>query len=278
MAVVSTLFVAEPEGDDGGVDAGLEQPHRGGVAQHVGVTRLSCSGRAARGGGGDVFGEAVLDGVAAEWSAVPGGEQRVAGLAGRSVSHGRSTATVAVVSGVMRFLRPLPWQRTWAPVPRWTSPQVSPVSSATRSPVWTATSEQRLVASPGPGVGSGAARRASISAAVRYGDDRAVEPFRWDGEHAPDGGGVFGVAQRGVVGTVTGSRRGGCCGCARCCAGRVRGDRGRRRSSRRRGRRCRGRRVACRCGRRRSRAAAAGVAVGGDGVRRWPDVHGSAGR
>jgi len=56
-----------------------------------------------------------------------------------SLSHARTTATVAVVSGVHFCFRPLPRHRTLAPLPSWTSAQVSPVSSETRSPVWMAT-------------------------------------------------------------------------------------------------------------------------------------------
>ncbi len=40
------LLVAEPERDDGGVDAGVQQPHGGGVAQRV---RRDVSCRAAMG-------------------------------------------------------------------------------------------------------------------------------------------------------------------------------------------------------------------------------------
>jgi hypothetical protein len=56
------------------------------------------------------------------------------GSPARSVIQTRSTAWVGVVSGTARCLRPLARQRTLAPVPRVTSPQLSPVSSETRSP------------------------------------------------------------------------------------------------------------------------------------------------
>ena len=61
----------------------------------------------------------------------------------RSVSQSRTTRAVGRVSGVQRSFRPLPRQRRFAPGPRVTSPRVRPVSSETRSPVWTATSSSR---------------------------------------------------------------------------------------------------------------------------------------
>jgi hypothetical protein len=76
------LLVAEPQGDDGGVDAGVQQPHGGGMAQHVRGELLAGEGRAGRRGGGGVDGQALLDGVGAEWGAAAGRKQRVGGLAG----------------------------------------------------------------------------------------------------------------------------------------------------------------------------------------------------
>jgi hypothetical protein len=60
----------------------------------------------------------------------------------RSVIHWWSSRAVVRVSGVQRCLRPLPVQRRWAPLPSYASRQVNEVSSDTRSPVWTATSQQ----------------------------------------------------------------------------------------------------------------------------------------
>ena len=48
------------------------------------------------------------------------------GWPARSVSQTRSTAWVVVVNGTARCLRPLPRQRTLAPAPRVTSPQLRP--------------------------------------------------------------------------------------------------------------------------------------------------------
>ena len=48
--------------------------------------------------------------------------------------HLRLNQRVAV-RGMARCLRPLPMQLTWAPVPKTISPQLTPMSSETRSPV-----------------------------------------------------------------------------------------------------------------------------------------------
>jgi len=73
--------MAEPERDDRGVDAGVQQAHRGGVAQDVrgdpfGSKRWACLCRS-----GGMLGQAVLERVAAERRAGAGRKQRVAGLA-----------------------------------------------------------------------------------------------------------------------------------------------------------------------------------------------------
>lgn len=112
------VLVAAPERDHCGVDAGLQQSHRGGVTQGVGSDPFAAQGRAGCSGRGDVLGEAVFDGVAAETSAVTAGEERIGGLALISLSLIRSVRTVLVAKGVVRCLRPLPVQVTWAPVPR----------------------------------------------------------------------------------------------------------------------------------------------------------------
>jgi hypothetical protein len=71
------LLVAEPEGDDRDVDAGLQQPHRGGMSQGVHGDVLAAQQRAGEAGDREVPGEAVLDGVTAEPGPGPGGEQGV---------------------------------------------------------------------------------------------------------------------------------------------------------------------------------------------------------
>src|SRR6266849_2505781 len=55
-----------------------------------------------------------------------------AGSPPRSASQARRTVTVAGVRGVMRCLRPLPRQLTWAPAPRWASPIVRLLISVAR--------------------------------------------------------------------------------------------------------------------------------------------------
>jgi hypothetical protein len=73
----------------------------------------------------------LLDRVAAEPAAGAGHEQRVGGRPPRLVSqvgeHG-----LGVVSGTVLCFRPVPSQRTWAPVPTWMSPVLSAISSDTR--------------------------------------------------------------------------------------------------------------------------------------------------
>jgi hypothetical protein len=68
--------MAEPKRDHGRVDARLEEPHRGGVAQHMQRYPLLRERRTAGQVSCDVFGEAVLERVAAEPGAAAGGEQR----------------------------------------------------------------------------------------------------------------------------------------------------------------------------------------------------------
>ena len=75
--------------------------------------------------------------------------------------------TVAVVSGVILSLRPLPWQATCGPGPRCTSRRVSPVSSEIRSPVWIVSASMAWSRRPVQVAWSQAASRASISGSVR---------------------------------------------------------------------------------------------------------------
>jgi len=76
-------FVSEPEGDHGGVDAGVEELHRGGVAECVERDLLGDEARASLRCGAGVFGEAVFDeSVAAELFAAGGREEWGFGLPG----------------------------------------------------------------------------------------------------------------------------------------------------------------------------------------------------
>ena len=60
------VLVAEPEGDDGEVDAGLQEPHGARVTQHVRGDLLVGQRRTGGGGGGDVAVYDPSDGVAGE--------------------------------------------------------------------------------------------------------------------------------------------------------------------------------------------------------------------
>jgi hypothetical protein len=77
----SLLLVPQPQRDRRCVDAGLEERHRGGVAQDVHGHALCAERRARALRDGDVLGEATFDGIAGQPSAGAGGEQRVGWLA-----------------------------------------------------------------------------------------------------------------------------------------------------------------------------------------------------
>jgi hypothetical protein len=102
------LFVAEPERDHRGVDAGAQQAHGRGMPQHMHGHPLAREGRASGGRILDVSGQPALDRIAAEGASGPCREQRVRGQTGALGSQARRTATVPEVSGVIRCFRPLP--------------------------------------------------------------------------------------------------------------------------------------------------------------------------
>ena len=120
-------------------------------------------------------------------------------LPGCLASHALSAATAWASSGVHRSFRPLPVQRTCAPVPRWTSARVSPVSSETRSPARTAVSRRAWSRRPVQVSRSGAASRASASSSVSQVTIVLSVRLGRDGQDPCDDGGVLGVAQRGVA-------------------------------------------------------------------------------
>ena len=111
---------------------------------------------------------------------------------------------VCWVSGVARTLRPLLWQRTCAPRPRWTSLTVSPVSSETRRPVWMAgDQQQRTVAVGEPAVLAGCGQQRVDLVAGQEAHDGPVAAFGWDVQDRADDGGVLGrtwgrVAEQGA--------------------------------------------------------------------------------
>ena len=172
------------------------------------------------------------------------------------------------VSGVIRSLRPLPWQATWRRRRGGHRAQVRPVSSETRRPVWTASSSRAWSRRPVRVDRSGAASSASISASVRKRDDRLVEALGRDRQDPFDVGGVLGVAQRGEAEQGVDRGQPGVAGADAVAALASRGGRGTRRSAARPGRRGRAGRAACRCcscGE--AQQQPEGVAVGGDRVR-----------
>jgi hypothetical protein len=84
-----------------------------------------------------------------------------------SCNHAFRTAAVILVSGVQRSLRPLPIQRTWAPVPKDTSGRCRPVNSDKRKPVCTTTNNKAWSRRPNQVLWSGAASNASTSERFR---------------------------------------------------------------------------------------------------------------
>ena len=74
-------LVAEPQRDRRDVDVVGAQEHGVGMAQGVRCDAFRWQRRAGDGSGGDVSGDDRADGVAAERPALPGGEQRLVGLA-----------------------------------------------------------------------------------------------------------------------------------------------------------------------------------------------------
>ena len=103
------LFVAEPERDHGGVDAGVEELHGRSVSEHVG-----CDGFEA--GGVGVLLDEPFDGVAAHADTGAGGEEGVVGVAAALIEPGLEHGDGLLVQGVFRCFRPLPRQFTCAPV------------------------------------------------------------------------------------------------------------------------------------------------------------------
>ena len=73
----------QPERDQGGVDTGLEEAHRGGVTQGVDGDVLAGDSRAGRRGPGHVQCQALLDGVGGQRVSVGAGEEGLAGVGGR---------------------------------------------------------------------------------------------------------------------------------------------------------------------------------------------------
>ncbi len=196
------VLVAEPERDDRGVDPGVQQRHRRGMAQGV---------------RGDVLGGDARAGRVRR-------ERRACGSAWRPRRVTTGGPALVVNSRIGRsavvFGEPnpqcgngLPGQAGWhapcgpcrahrhvrAGCRGRMSPRVRPISSETRSPVWQASSSRAWSRRPSRVARSGAASSASISAAVRKHTTGSVAAFRWDRQHSADLVGVFGCVQRGVA-------------------------------------------------------------------------------
>ena len=163
------------------------------------------------------------------------GNRGSTGRPARSASQARSNASTGSVSGTARCFRPLPSQRTLAPAPRVMSAQFRPVSSETRSPVWTASSISVRSRRPSQRDWSGAATQGVDLGRGQERHDPLVEALGRDGQDALDRAGRArdGVAPRRR--TASGSRSAERCGSGCCCAARFPGGSGTRRSSSRPG-------------------------------------------
>ena len=93
------LFVAEPERDHRGVDAGAQQAHGRGMPQHMHGHPLARQGPASDLCVCVVLGQPALNRIAAERASGPGWKQRVR-------RQTRRTATTPEVSGVILCFRP----------------------------------------------------------------------------------------------------------------------------------------------------------------------------
>ena len=159
------------------------------------VTFLAFSEGSAAAAVVDVLGEAFLDGVAAERPPVRFGNSGWPGSPCRSASQARRTVMVTVVSGVIRSLRPLPWQETCGPAAEVDVAAGQPGQLGDPQPGLGGEGEHRVVAPPGPG---GLVRGGEQGVDLRFGepgDEGPVEPLGRDGQDPGDRLGVLGVAQ-----------------------------------------------------------------------------------
>jgi len=190
-------LVAEPERDDGGVDAGVQEAHRGGVAQHVRGELFLVQGRAGADRGCVVFGQSAFDGVAAEAGAAAGWKQRVVresgalgqprtqdSDSGRRQRRDALLASLAVAADVR------------------SSTEVNIASGQTRQfgcaqAGLGGKQDQAVVAPTDPGGSVGGGEQRVDLGFGEVGDQGAVKALGRDREHALDDRGVLGVAQRG---------------------------------------------------------------------------------
>ena len=125
--------------------------------------------------------------------------------------------------------------------------------------------EHGVVAPAGPGAAVGCGEERVDLGVGEPGDGSALVAFGRDGEHALDGGGVFGVVQRGVAEQRVDGGEPPVAGADRVVPVDARGGPRTRRSAARRDRRCRAPMASCRSWRWRSRPAAGTCR----GSRRW---------
>ena len=206
------------------------------------------------------------------------GNSGSSGLAGAFAGQARRTATVCLVSGVMRCLRPLPMAadvRAGAEA-HVAAGQADQLGGA--QPGLDGEQDQRVVAAADPGrlVGGGE-QRVDLGFGEER-DERLVEALGRDRQDALDRGGVLGVPQRGVAEQRADRGQPRVAGADRCCRARARGDPGTRRSAAPGDRRCRGRWAPCRCAGRRTPAAAGSCRGRRRSCAGWPGAGRSAGR
>ena len=250
------------------VDAGVQQRHRAGVAEHVRVNAwLSSDGQRCA---------AVAAWVATRRSTasrvrrrpVRVGNSGSSGWPARSASQTASTAWASLGERERALLAAFAvGADVRAGAERRRRRSRAPISSETRSPVWMASVSIAWSRRPTQRLRSGA----SISASDSGGEEghECVGRIAWAGsQHARDHGGVFGVAQRGVAEQRADRGQPQVAGAGAVGAVVSRGGRGTRRSAARRGRPSPAPTGDCRCGRAaKHEQQPERVAVGGDRVR-----------
>ena len=105
---------------------------------------------------------------------------------------------MVLVSGVIRCLRPLPWQETCGPVPRWSVGEGEPGQLGDPQPGLGGEGDHRVVAAAGPGGGVGGGEQRAEFRFGEPGDQGLVESLGRDGQDPGDRLGVLGMLQGGV--------------------------------------------------------------------------------
>ncbi len=188
----------EPEGDDGGVDASLQQGHGAAVAHHVWMDSLAQQGGTSLGGGRGVGADPERNGIAAEPSSGPGREQRVVEMACSLGEPEPQQHLDALVEGDSALLASFAFA---ADVGSGAQGDVAAVQAGElRNPQPGLEGQQQHdpVSTSFP---SGLVRCCHEGVDLGRGQERhgpLVEPLRWDREHALDEQRMLGVAQGGV--------------------------------------------------------------------------------